>query len=137
MSNGLFDMNSEKNANAAMCCVCYCVIFEKTEMKNASSCLNPDVFENTAHCDDLNKTKKTSGMKRGYWYESWYSSYLNYVHVDDRVCNCIMMNARHRVLRFIEDQAFSPSFDLAPPHPLLPLPSASCLSFSVFLRVAG
>ncbi len=35
---------------------------------------------------------------------------------------------------FIEGQAFSPSSDLAPPS--LP-PSASCLSFSVFLCVAG
>ncbi len=35
---------------------------------------------------------------------------------------------------FVEDQAFSPSYDSAPPHPLPPpLPSASCLSFSVFL----
>ncbi len=33
---------------------------------------------------------------------------------------------------FIEAQAFSPSYDLAPP----PLPSASCLIFSVFLSVA-
>ncbi len=38
---------------------------------------------------------------------------------------------------FIEDQAFSPSYDLAPSPPLPPLPSASCLSFSVFLCVAG
>ncbi len=34
---------------------------------------------------------------------------------------------------FTEDQAFSPSYDLAPPPPLPPLPSASCLSFSAFL----
>ncbi len=38
---------------------------------------------------------------------------------------------------FIEDYAFSPSYDSATPpsHPLLP--SESCLSFSVFLCVAG
>jgi hypothetical protein len=33
---------------------------------------------------------------------------------------------------YIENQAFSPSCDLAPP----PLPSASCLFFSVFLCVS-
>jgi hypothetical protein len=38
---------------------------------------------------------------------------------------------------FMEDQAFSPSYDLAPPPPIPPLPSESCLSFSVFLCVAG
>ncbi len=40
---------------------------------------------------------------------------------------------------FIEDQTFSPSYDLAPPPPLPPpLSSESCLSFfSVFLCVAG
>jgi hypothetical protein len=38
----------------------------------------------------------------------------------------------------MEDQAFSPSYDLAPPpHPPSPFPSASCLSFSVFLFVSG
>ncbi len=36
---------------------------------------------------------------------------------------------------FIEDQAFSPSYDLAPCS-LPPPPSATCLSFSVFLCVA-
>ncbi len=38
---------------------------------------------------------------------------------------------------FREDQAFSPSCDLAPPppHPLT-LSAASCLSFSVFMCVA-
>jgi hypothetical protein len=38
----------------------------------------------------------------------------------------------------IEDEAFSLSYDLAPP-PSLPhtLPSASCLSFSVFLYIGG
>jgi hypothetical protein len=36
---------------------------------------------------------------------------------------------------FIDDQAFLRSYDSAPPAP--PLPSASCLSFSVFLCVAG
>jgi hypothetical protein len=36
---------------------------------------------------------------------------------------------------FIQDQAFSLFNDLAPPPP--PLPSASCLTFSVFLCVAG
>jgi hypothetical protein len=35
----------------------------------------------------------------------------------------------------IEDQAFSQPYDLTPNPP--PLPSASCLSFSVFLCVAG
>ncbi len=39
---------------------------------------------------------------------------------------------------FIEDQAFSPSYDLAPPPSLSPsLPSASCPSLIVFLCVAG
>jgi hypothetical protein len=37
---------------------------------------------------------------------------------------------------FIEDQSFLMSYDLAP-SPNHPLPSANCLSFSVFLRVAG
>ncbi len=37
---------------------------------------------------------------------------------------------------FIEDQAFSPSYDLAPRTPP-PLPSENCLSFTVFLCVAG
>ncbi len=39
---------------------------------------------------------------------------------------------------FIEDQAFLRSYDSAPPSPPFPpLLSASCLSFSVFLSVAG
>ncbi len=41
---------------------------------------------------------------------------------------------------FIEDQAFSLSCDLGPPpvpHPLPPLLSVGCLSFSVFMCVAG
>jgi hypothetical protein len=39
---------------------------------------------------------------------------------------------------FKEDQTLSPLYDLAPPPSLpLPLPSASCLSFSFFLCVAG
>ncbi len=39
---------------------------------------------------------------------------------------------------FIEDDAISPSYDLAPPQPPpSPLPSTSCLSFSVFLCVAS
>jgi hypothetical protein len=39
---------------------------------------------------------------------------------------------------FIEDQAFLQSFDSAPrPPPLPPIPSASCLSFSVFLCVTS
>jgi hypothetical protein len=39
---------------------------------------------------------------------------------------------------FIEDQAFLRSYDSAPrPPPPLPLTEASCLSFSVFLCVAG
>ncbi len=55
-------------------------------------------------------------------------------------------NALHRKVKrsykeywiIIEDQAFSLSSLLASPHPLSPpLPSASCLSFSVFLCVAG
>ncbi len=37
---------------------------------------------------------------------------------------------------FIEDRAFSSSYDLAP-HPPPPLPSESCLSFTVFLCVAS
>ncbi len=44
---------------------------------------------------------------------------------------------RHRVVSVIEDLAFSPPYDLAPPHPLPPLSPASCFSFSVFLCVAG
>ncbi len=38
---------------------------------------------------------------------------------------------------FIEDQAFSLSYGLAPPQPPPPIPSASCLSFTFFLCVAG
>jgi hypothetical protein len=39
---------------------------------------------------------------------------------------------------FIEDQAFSLSYDLAPPAPpSTPLPSAKCISFSIFQCVAG
>ncbi len=37
----------------------------------------------------------------------------------------------------IEDQAFPPSYDLAPPPPTPPTPSASCVSFSVFLCFAS
>jgi hypothetical protein len=36
---------------------------------------------------------------------------------------------------FIEEHVFSPAYDLAPPSPPPPLPSASCLSISVFLCV--
>ncbi len=45
--------------------------------------------------------------------------------------------ATESIGRFIEDQAFSRSYELAPPPPRPPLPSASCLSFSVFLCVSG
>ncbi len=38
---------------------------------------------------------------------------------------------------FTEDKAFSPSYDSDPLPPLLPLPSSSCLSFSVFLCAFG
>ncbi len=41
-----------------------------------------------------------------------------------------------RIEWFLEDQAFSPSYDFAPPQ-THPLPSSCCLSFSVFLCVAG
>jgi hypothetical protein len=45
---------------------------------------------------------------------------------------------RARIERFIEGQAFLRSYDSAPRSPPLPpLPSAACLSFSVFLCVAG
>ncbi len=53
-----------------------------------------------------------------YDLDKWYSHYMHGVFV-----------------LFIENQAFSPSYNLAPPpHPL---PSASCLSFSVFQFVTG
>ncbi len=38
---------------------------------------------------------------------------------------------------FREYQAFLRSYNLAPPHPLPPIPSARGLSFSVYLCVAG
>ncbi len=38
---------------------------------------------------------------------------------------------------FLEDQAFSALYDLAPHPPPAPLPSAGCLFFSVFLCVTG
>jgi hypothetical protein len=42
-----------------------------------------------------------------------------------------------RIERFIEDHAFLRSYDSAPRPPLPPSTSPNCLSFSVFLRVAG
>jgi hypothetical protein len=66
--------------------------------------------------------------------------YLPYVHtVTPQMLppftNGMSVDVNKRVIeRFIENQAFSPSYDLAPPPPL---PSAKYLSFSVFLCVAG
>ncbi len=51
---------------------------------------------------------------------------------------CVGMDQRARIECFIEAQAFLRSYDSAPRLPCPPpLPSAYCLSFSVFLCVAG
>jgi hypothetical protein len=68
---------------------------------------------------------------------------LSHIHIQEdagisgRISgNFIFIQILESILWYIEDQAFSPSYYLAPRPPLPPLQSACCLSFSVFLCVA-
>jgi hypothetical protein len=65
-------------------------------MKKAFLYVNPNDFEDTISFFedtvslDLNKTQERNlRHEERYRYESWYLSNLNYVHVDNRVCNFV------------------------------------------------
>jgi hypothetical protein len=69
---------------------------------------------------------------------------MNQIHYDDQSVTIITTgdnggsSQRESIVLLIEDQAFLRSYDSAPrPLPPPSLPSASCLSFSVIMCVAG
>jgi hypothetical protein len=89
----------------------------------------PDVISKSLLCECMRCAayKVNLRLKHTQNDEKFRFSTAQYVYIH--------LSAAWSTERFIEDQAFSPSYDLAPPLP--PPPSASCLSFSVFLCVAG
>jgi len=87
------------------------------------------------------------GCFKLFWNCSVYQQHRRLILVSDRRCrwyfNVYLALLYHAgsthfcLSKFIEDQAFSPSYDLALPRPIPPLQSASSFSFLVFLCVAG
>ncbi len=72
-----------------------------------------------------------------FYYNFTFLNTFTSIHVQYNAENwyILLVVLVNNIESFIEDQAFLPSYELAPPPLFPPLPSASCLSFSVFLCV--
>ncbi len=71
-----------------------------------------------------------------FYYNFTFLNTFTYVQYNTENWYILLVVLVDNIEIFIEDQAFlPPSYEMAPPPPSPPLPSASCLSFSVFLCV--